>query len=326
MGAAAKRQGPAADPKFASLKKDVQRKKRNVARSHPPARAEADSAQGAARPPKDDEVAQGKTANSEKMEKAEPKQFDQDAFIAAVEQAIRDNAPKTLEDADNFPDSTKPQEVKNDVQHRVGEGKQDSAEQIATTTAAPPDTSKAEIKTVVPMTPDRPPGRPATPNPANAVPDKLPASATDMSAGPARVNQQMADAQVTETQLQKSNEPTFNKALTEKKTAEQHSDTAPGQLRKSETAQLRESTAAAKQFGAAAMGAMSAQRVRTGQKVGGGKKTAKERGSTKRTSTAHRCRHGAPSSGSRTSCSACPTKRTTSSRGQGTTTSARCVT
>jgi hypothetical protein len=275
--AAGLRRGPTTDPKFATLKKDVQKKKRTVATSHPPPRKEATSAQDAAQPPRDDEVAQGKTANAEKMNDAKPKDFDKDAFVKAVEKAIADKAPKNLDEADKFADSDKPAEIKSEVQGRVGEGKSDSAEQIATTTAAPPDTSAAVTKQVVPMAADRPPGTPATPDPAKAVPDKLPPSATDLSAGPASVNQQMTDAQVTEPQLKKANEPAFANALTEKKTAEQHSETAPDQLRTHESAQLKTTTAQAKRLGTNAMGAIAAQRVSTGQQVGTGKTGAKTR-------------------------------------------------
>jgi len=267
--------GPGADPKFAVLKKDIAHKKRTVARSHPPAAKEATSAQSASVPPKDDEVAQGKTANAEKMNEAKPKDFDKEAFVKAVEKAIAEKAPKNLEQADEFAESGKPAEVKAEVAGKVGEGKSDSAEQIADTTAAPPDTSAAEVKQVVPMAADRPPGTPATPDPAKATPDKLPASATDLSAGPAKVDREMTDAQVTETQLKKSNEPAFGAALKDKKGAEQHSEATPPELRANESKHLRQTTAQAGRFGAAAMGAIAKRRKRTGDEVGGGKADTK---------------------------------------------------
>ncbi|WP_244179979.1 phage tail protein [Amycolatopsis pretoriensis] len=273
---------PATDPKFAVLKKDVAHKKHTVARSHPPADKEATSAQAASVPPKDDEVAQGKTANAEKMNEAKPKEFDKDAFVKAVEKAIAEKAPKNLEQADEFAGSGKPAEIKAEVQGRVGEGKTDSAEQIADTTAAPPDTAAAETKQVVPMAADRPPGTPATPDPAKATPDKLPPSATDLSAGPAGVDREMAGNQVTEQQLRKSNEPAFGAALKDKKTAEKHSETAPPELRKNEAQQLRQTTAQAKGLGTAAMGAIAGQRVRTGRQVGGGKQATKATDEEKR--------------------------------------------
>ncbi|WP_369035244.1 HPC2 multi-domain protein [Streptomyces adonidis] len=276
------RPGPNADPKFAKLKKDVGQKKRALAASHPPPRAEAGAAQDAALPPKDDAEAQGKTANAEQMNEAQPKEFDKDAFIKAVEKAIADKAPKNLDEADKFADSGKADEIRAEVDGKVGEGKSDSAQQIATTTAAPPDTSAAVPKKVVPMTADRPPGTPGAPAPANAVPDKLPPSATDLSAGPAEVNQRMADAQVTEAQMQKSNEPTFKKAVGEKKAAEHHSEVAPGRMRGHEKKELNAATAQAKRLGTAAMGAMGAQRVLTGQRVDTGKGGAKSRDEEKR--------------------------------------------
>jgi putative sterol carrier protein len=272
---------PGADPKFAVLKKDVAQKKRTVAKSHPPANKEATSAQAASVPPKDDEVAQGKTANAEKMNEAKPKDFDKAAFIKAVEKAIAEKAPKNLEEADEFSDSGKPAEVKAEVAGQVGEGKNDSAEQIADTTAAPPDTSAAEVKQVVPMTADRPPGTPGTPDPAKATPDKLPPSATDLSAGPAAVDKQLADNQVTEKQM--STDPAFSPALKDKKAAEQHSSATPPELRKNESQQLRQTTAQAKHFGASAMGAIAGQRVRTGKQVGGGKESTKADDQDKRT-------------------------------------------
>ncbi|MEV6875369.1 hypothetical protein [Amycolatopsis sp. NPDC051128] len=274
--------GPGTDPEFAVLKKDIAHKKRTVARSHPPASNEATSAQAASVPPKDDEVAQGKTANAEKMNDAKPKEFDKEAFIQAVEKAIAEKTPKNLEQADEFAGSGKPAEVKAEVAGKVGEGKTASAEQIADTTAAPPDTSAADVKQVVPMAADRPPGTPATPDPAKATPDKLPPSATDLSAGPANVNQEMAGNQVTEQQLKKSNEPAFGSALKDKQAAEKHSETTPPELRKNESQQLRQTTAQAKRLGAAAMGAIANQRVHTGQQVGGGKKTTKATDEEKR--------------------------------------------
>ncbi|MQS39632.1 hypothetical protein FFZ77_29830, partial [Streptomyces katsurahamanus] len=153
---------------------------RAVASSHPPARVEAGAAQAAAVPPKDDAEAQGKTANAERMNEAEPGTFDKVAFVAAVEKAIAERAPKNLDQADSFADSGKADEVKAEVQGKVGEGKEASAGEITDTTAPPPDTSAAVVKEVTPLAADRPPGAPAAPDAASAVPDRLPPSATDL--------------------------------------------------------------------------------------------------------------------------------------------------
>ncbi|PZG36055.1 hypothetical protein C1I98_27305 [Spongiactinospora gelatinilytica] len=84
------RRSPGADPKFQALKKDVTAKKRRIGTSHPPATAEAGAAQAAAVPPRDDREARGKAAHAEEMDAARPKEFDKQAFIAAVKKAVAD--------------------------------------------------------------------------------------------------------------------------------------------------------------------------------------------------------------------------------------------
>jgi hypothetical protein len=64
-----------ADPKFAALTADV-RAKQQVVAAHPPAKAAADAAQGAAVPPQDDKQAQGKAAQAEKVNATKPGEFD----------------------------------------------------------------------------------------------------------------------------------------------------------------------------------------------------------------------------------------------------------
>ena len=278
----AKRLGPQQDPKFRALKKDIATKKHAVASTHPPARTEATNAQDAALPPKDDKEAQGKAANAEKMDAAQPKEFNKAEFVKAVKDAIAKKAPQNLDEADKFADSDKPAQVKAEVQGQVAEGKQSSAADIETTTAAPPDTSKAVQKKVLPLAKDQPPGKPGTPNPAGAIPDKLPLSATDTSDGPAQVNQQMADAQVTEPQLAKSNEPAFKKALDGKHGMEREAPKAQHRMRAHEAGTLADAKGDAAGLGAGAMQDMTGTRVTTGKQVAAGKGTAKGRDETKR--------------------------------------------
>jgi hypothetical protein len=276
------RRGPHADPKFAALRRDVHAKKRAVAGSHPPAKTEAGAVQAAAKAPPDDREAQGKVANAEDMNAAQPKEFDKAAFVRAVEDAIAKRAPKNLKDADEFGDSGKADDAKKEVQGQVGAGKDAAAQDIAATTAAPPDTSKAVDKPVTPLSADKPPPVPGTPNPAQAVPDRLPPSATDTSAGPRQVDQQMADAQVSEAQLARSNEPQFVNALDSKHKAEQNSVQAQGRMRAHESKTLARTEANAQHLGAAGMHDIAGLRVDAGRKVSTGKNTFKGSDEAKR--------------------------------------------
>src|SRR6266545_1737973 len=84
---ALRRAGPAADPKFQALTREVRAKQGRVG-AHPPGRAAAAAAQGAAHAPPDDREAQAKTAQAGEMAAARPGEFDKAAFIRAVNEAI----------------------------------------------------------------------------------------------------------------------------------------------------------------------------------------------------------------------------------------------
>ncbi|MFB7936136.1 hypothetical protein [Streptomyces sp. NPDC056049] len=270
-----------AAPGFRRVGADVAAKKRTMA-AHAPAAAESKSAQDAAVAPPDDKEAQGKAANAEKMNAAKPGEFDKAAFVAAVDKAIEAQAPKNLDEADKFSKSGKADKVKDEVDGKVGEGKDTSAEDIATTTKAPPDTSAAKDKPVTPLDPDRPPPNPGAPSASDAIPEKQPPAVTDFSQGPAENDKAMADAEVTEEQLAKGNEPEFDEALKAKKTAEADSAKAPGKAHTAEDRQLSTAKAGAAASGAQAMNTLTATRAAAGQAVDGGKGETKSKDEQKR--------------------------------------------
>ncbi|GAB7037012.1 MULTISPECIES: hypothetical protein [Catenuloplanes] len=277
------RRSPATDPAFAALVRDVDAKKTAVARSHPPAPAEATAAQAAAVPPADDREARGKAAHAEEMAAAEPREFDRARFIAAVEAAIAAKAPKNLDEAESFGDSGRAEEVRAEVQGEVGAGKDASAEQIATSTARTPAPAR-DGKPVTPLTPDRLPARPGAPDPRQAAPDRLPPSATDLSAGPERIRRDLAAAKVTRRQLsfENSREPSFDRAVTETETLETHARSAPARLRATENREIGQVTHAAGRDGTAAMAAIHGVRAETGRTVGAGKAGARGRDERRR--------------------------------------------
>ncbi|MGW2087465.1 hypothetical protein ACWCQ6_20620, partial [Streptomyces sp. NPDC001880] len=138
---------PAQAPGFRKVKADVAAKKVRLAH-HAPAAAESKSAQDAAVAPPDDKEAQGKAANAEKMNAAKPGEFNKQAFIDAVNKAIDAQAPKNLDQADKFAKSGKADQIKDEVDGKVKDGKDSSAKDIDTATKAPPDTSAAKDKPV----------------------------------------------------------------------------------------------------------------------------------------------------------------------------------
>ncbi|SCK41836.1 hypothetical protein H181DRAFT_03639 [Streptomyces sp. WMMB 714] len=272
---------PSSAPGFRKVTSDVAAKKQKVAQ-HPPAEGESKSAQDAAKAPDDDKEAQGKVANSEKMDKAKPGEFDKQAFIDAVNKAIADQAPKNLDEAEKFSESGKAENVKEQVDGKVSDGKKTSAKDIESETKADPDTSAAKEKEVKPMSPDKPPANPGAPDAEGAVPDKQPDEVTDFSDGPKANDKAMADAEVTEEQLKKGNEPEFDAALGEKKKAEADSAKAPGEARGAEKEQLDKAKEGAAAEGTKAMAAMTAKRGEAGKQVEGGKSETKSKDEQKR--------------------------------------------
>ncbi|MFE1957072.1 hypothetical protein [Streptomyces sp. NPDC059479] len=272
---------PSQAPGFRRVQSDVAAKKAKL-KQHKSATVESRSAQDAAVAPPDDRQAQGKAANAEKMNEAKPGEFDKNAFIGAVNEAIAAQAPKNLEEADGFADSGRADSIKDSVDGKVKDGKESSAEEIETATTAAPDTSQAKEKQVTPMSPDQPPGNPGAPNAADAVPARQPDEVLDFSEGPRQVDQQMADAEVTEEQLARGNEPQFDRALAEKKKGEQHTAAAPAKGRAAEAKQLSAAQAGAAVSGAQAMNAMTADRGAAGRAVDSGKGETKSADEKKR--------------------------------------------
>ncbi|MEI7034381.1 hypothetical protein [Streptomyces pratensis] len=273
---------PAAQsPRFRAVKADVAAKKTRLA-AHAPAATEAQASQDAAVAPPDDKEARGKAANAEKMHAAKPGTFDKKAFVDAVNQAIDAQAPKNLDEADKFAGSGKADRVKAEVDGKVTDGKEASAKDIDTATKAPPDTSAAQDRQATPLTPDRAPADPGAPSAADAVPAKQPAAVTDFSQGPAANDKAMADAEVTEDQLARSNEPTFTEALSAKKTSEADAAKAPAKGRAAEDQQLAGAKESAAASGARAMAGLTATRASAGQQVDGGKNDAKSQDEKKR--------------------------------------------
>ncbi|MFJ5047948.1 hypothetical protein [Streptomyces sp. NPDC088719] len=272
---------PAQSARFRTMKADVAGKKTRLA-AHAPAAAESKASQDAAVAPPDDKEAQSKTANAEKMNAAKPGEFDKKAFIDAVNKAIDSQAPKNLDEADKFAKSGKADQVKAEVDGKVTDGKETSAKDIDTATKAPPDTSAAKDKEVTPLSPDQAPGNPGAPSATDAVPEKQPAAVTDFSEGPAENDKAMADAEVTEEQLAKGNEPEFTEALSAKKTSEADAAKAPAKGKAAEDQQLSTAKENAAASGAQAMAGLTATRATAGKQVDGGKNDTKSKDEKKR--------------------------------------------
>jgi hypothetical protein len=271
---------PASDPKFRAVTGTV--KSAGAAlRKHTAASAEVGKAQAAAKGPPDDKAGQAKAAQADAMAAAKPGGFDKAAFIAAVRKAIADAAPRNLDEADKFAESGKAEGVKSQVMSQVTTGRDTSVKNVKDEANRTPDASAGREKPVTPLAPE-----PAAPTPrvngAAAMPGRAPAEQVTFTGGPAQVNQQMADAQVTEQHLEKSNEPQLQEAATAKKGAEAHAAAAPAAIRAHEAAALGQANADAGGGASSAMAGMGRTKAGTLAQVAEAKADTKSKDEVER--------------------------------------------
>ncbi|MEH2156551.1 eCIS core domain-containing protein [Nostoc sp.] len=218
-------------------------------KEHQPAEEKSQEAQAAAEPPSNEVESKAQDKQVDEMQTAPTPPFDAKAFKEALMKRIADITPKNLEEADKFKNSNKLESVKNDVTGKVDDAQKDSKDPLEEKTKATPDTSGITPKPVTPLPLNQPGETPSINGAEKAAPKskgqsevEAPAQARSQS-----LDQQLAEADITEEQLTKSNEPQFQAALDSKKTAQTHSQTAPQAYRQGEQSQLSqaESTAAA---------------------------------------------------------------------------------
>lgn len=285
--AAAKPAAPQHDPRFQSLKARAAQAAAK-AKQHPPARAKASEAQAAARGPANDVSSQAAAGHVKKMSEQKPGSFNKQAFIAALNQAIERITPRTQEQADEFKQSGKAGQLKDQVSSLVTKNKETSEHAIKTTTAAPPSSGNARSKSVMPLKPELTGAAPGSIGAASAMPANKTAAETSLAQSKQALDQQMATAQISEEQLKKSNEPAFTGALTAKKETEAHVTSAPRAFHAQEQTILGKARAEADVTANQALGGMQTTRTGALTRVGGNQTGAKTADEQKRAEVATR--------------------------------------
>ena len=237
---------PEDDPAFQA----VVTKAKGVAagqRRHAPAAAKAREAQAAAEEPSNAVESKAQANQVGEMEQAEAPPFDTAAFKAALKKRIADTAPKNLEEADNFKKNNKLEAVKGEMSGKVKAEKAASEKPLAEKTKQAPDKSGIEPKAVTKLTPADPGKAPAKIGAEQAVPKAKSSSEVEapLQQESAALDQQMAESDITEEQLAKSNEPAFQSALDSKKEAQTHAVEATQDYRQAEQEQISQAKAEA---------------------------------------------------------------------------------
>ncbi len=224
---------PAQDPAFKAV---VERTKTaaNKQKQHPPAKNKAAEAQAAAKSPANEIASKAAGNQVQQMDQQQPKPFDRKAFKAALLSKIQATVPKNLKEADEFKESGKLSTVKGDLTGQVDTSKKQSQGNVETTVKAAPSTSGIEPKSVTPLPPTEKGAPPAKIGAAQAAPKPKTADEVSLQEGSQSLDQKMADAEVTDEQLKKSNEPDFQTAADAKKEAQTDAVKAPQEYRQQE--------------------------------------------------------------------------------------------
>ena len=276
---------PEEDPAFRAVKARIGAAG-EATKDHPPPQSKAAEAQAAAKGPPNEVQSQAKGAQVDDMAGQKPGAFDKKAFMAAVHKAVEAATPKNLKQVSDFAESGKAGEVGDRVAGMVTQNKEAAERGIKDTTAAQPDPSRGEAKEVVPMQEEKPGAPPAPVAAASGMPPPATAQETDLSKGPADVDKELKENDVTEEQLQESNEPDMQQAVDAKKDAEKHSTEAPKAYRAEEAAILGKAKTESEQEAAAGLGGMHKSKVSALTQIAGSKTRTKSADEAKRAKVA----------------------------------------
>jgi hypothetical protein len=253
---------PQEDPAFQGVVgrvKGVSAKKK----AHAPAKAKSAEAQAAAQPPAGEVESKAQAGQVGKMEQAPTPGFDARAFKAELLKQIEAQAPKSMKEADEFKEKDKLGGIKDQAKGKVAEEKEKSRAPVKESSEQAPDTGGIKPKEVTPMKPAQP-GAPPPPVGAEAAAPKTKGRAeveAPLKERTADIDKTMAEGNITEEQLAKSNEPEFIAALDAKKEAKAQAKQAPAEYRQFEQAQLSQAESEAAAVAQARTQGMHAERA-----------------------------------------------------------------
>ncbi len=227
---------PEEDPNFNQLEGRVETAAGDQQAHEEPAAA-AGSAQSAASSPPNERDSMAQAGQVDLMDEAEPEEFSAEDFKAQLMERISSmQLPSNPDEADNFDDNNNIDEVNAAATADASGAQAAAAGPVATTTAAEPNTEAVPEREVTPL-PEPPVGdAPASVNPAAAMPPTRGNSEVNqpLQENMAEVDGAMAENEITDEQLEKSNEPKFMAGLEAKGQAKAHTENAPNTLRQQE--------------------------------------------------------------------------------------------
>ncbi|WP_130733225.1 DUF4157 domain-containing protein [Flavobacterium sp. J27] len=247
------------------------------------------AAQSAALAPENERESQAQAGQVDEMESTEAGEFNAITFKTQLMDRIKSmQLPSNQEQASNFEENNNIQEVSNAATQDVQNEKEKAAGPVEQTSQKDPNVEAIPSREVLPM-PEAPIGeKPTNVDPSKGMPPKRGEQEVSqpLQDNMAEVDQKMAENEITDEQLAKSNEPSFLKGLDQKAKAKENTETAPQELRIKENSILNSTQQNAENTGQLAVDAMHQDREMSLNQV------VANQGETATTDTAERDRIG----------------------------------
>ncbi len=184
-------------------------------KTHEPAEAEAKAAQDSVESPAAELESKAQSSQVDEMERAEAPPFDAVAFKAQLMERIESETPDTIAEADDFSSDNDLGGIKNEMASKAAAEKEASQAPLKEKKDAPPDAGKVEPKPFTPLDPVDPGAEPASIGAKRAAPKSKGRCEieTPIKENTRQIDDRMTEAEVTEEQFARSNEPRFETAL-----------------------------------------------------------------------------------------------------------------
>ncbi len=271
---------PKSDPRFQRVAGQVRRGATTL-KKHPPAKKKANEAQAAAKPPLNEKLAGAKANQVDSMKAAKAEKPKPNAFLALLRAEIKKVMPANLDEAGSFMDSDKKAELEGAVTGKVNEQKDDATGEIKAASTKSPDTGKVPGKAVTSM-----PADPAVPTPLvqgnRAMPAPKPETEITQQQNKVDAQQMMDDAEITEPQMKKANDPRFSAVLTAKSSVAKIADASPAKYRAGEKGVLGRAMAQAQLQAKRGVASLLGVKKKSGVSVKSQQELAKEKDEKRR--------------------------------------------
>ncbi|MFD0861696.1 DUF4157 domain-containing protein [Sungkyunkwania multivorans] len=277
---------PKEDPNFKKLEGRVDATAKSQ-QGHETPQASAGAAQSAAASPANERSSMAQADQVDTMDATEAGEFDAEAFKAKLMERIKGmQLPENQDEATKFDENNNIDEVNTAATQDVQNEQTAAAGPIEQTTAQEPNVDAIPERETTPL-PEAPVGTaPQSVNPNKAMPPKRGNAEVNqpLQDNMSEVDQEMASNNVTDEQLEKSNEPTFKQGLEAKDKAKENTENAPAQLRKKEQGILQNAKAGAENKGQVGLNGMHQERGKILNQVN------VDQGKTGKTDTSERTR------------------------------------